>query len=538
MRSRLLRHGLLALALVLTPLAAGLLAVVLAPPDRITDVGLDGLNVEVRLVPGRNTTQIDSALLGGLRTKAPSIAGKPIGLTIRPSDLDLTLFNSSGALDHNAIDVLGHLFADRQAQQAELTRLRNGVIRYYGTVFCGTVYLVAAIEGLGLVYARRRRRQLAGLPAGEPAVRLLRTDQRGVRVLAGACCLLLVVPAVYLASPLSNRSTRLHPDPTLAGTFLADWQLTGPFSVLIKQAATSIDTLGKTEQTFYDQVSANRAAAYVQHYGSATLPPEKDLVRIAILDDLQGTSGMARIVGEAAQAVHADAILNLGDLTATGTAQEAYLSYLKSYTVQVLAHYAGSVPVYSSLGRHDTPTVVNYAEKLHITVADGQPHKVAGIRMLGVNSPYIVNFGDAARLKDPDVTTQSVATTLRERACTDQPFAVYAHDQELLTELIGSGCVPLVIGGHSYTGEPPRNVSTPDGTVRTLMLGSTGGHGAGDGLGGLTTPRNDAPFDLLTIDKSTGEVTVDTTTVHPDASVTVTSTRLDVLAGDQRNRLS
>jgi len=206
--------------------------------------------------------------------------------------------------------------------------------------------------------------------------------------------------------------------------------------------------------------------------------------------------------------------------------------------VQVLAHYAGNIPVSSSLGRHDTPTVVSYAERLHITVADGQPHKIAGIKMLGVNSPYIVNFGDAARLKDPDVTTQSVATALRERACADQPFAVYAHDQELLSELIGSGCVPLVIGGHSYTGEPPRNVSTPDGTVRTLLLGSTGGHGAGDGLGGLTTPRNNAPFDLLTIDRSTGEVTVDTTTVHPDASVTVTSTRLDALAGDQRSRLS
>ena len=97
-----------------------------------------------------------------------------------------------------------------------------------------------------------------------------------------------------------------------------------------------------------------------------------------MLDDLQGTSGMARVVGESAQHVTADAIINLGDLTATGTAQESYLSYLKSYTVDVLAHYAGNVPVFSSLGRHDTPAVAAYARKVHIIVADGTAQKIAG----------------------------------------------------------------------------------------------------------------------------------------------------------------
>jgi len=256
-----------------------------------------------------------------------------------------------------------------------------------------------------------------------------------------------------------------------------------------------------------------------------------------VLDDLQGTSGMARIVGEAAQRVHADAILNLGDLTATGTAQEAYLSYLKSYTVQVLAHYADGIPVYSSLGRHDTPAVAGYARKLHINLADGQPYLVAGVRMIGMNSPYVVNFGEAARLIDPEVTTDSLAAVLRDRACADHPFAVFSHDTELLGPVTQSGCVPLVIGGHSYTGEPSQNISTPDGTVRQLVLGSTGGHGANDGLGGLSTPRNDAPFVLISIDRKTGEITVDTTTVHPDASVTVASTRLAPLDGQQRARL-
>ncbi len=532
-----LRRVLLVLALVLTPLAAGVLAVALAPPAHVADVGLDGLDVDVRLLPGGGNTQIDSALLGGLRTTAPTVAGKPIGITVRPSDLNLDLFDSRGALDPATIDLLGHLFGDRQARRAELRQLVGGVVRYYGTVFCVTAYLVATVEVLGFAYLRRRSRQLRTLATDGSLPPLLRREERGVRVVAGVLSLALIAGAGYLLSPAGNRAEAVRPDPQLDGTFLAGWQLTGPFSYLIQQAATSIDALSKSEQTFYDQVSTSRDAAYQRQYGSAGLPHDSDILRIEVLDDLQGTSGMARIVGEAAQRVHADAILNLGDLTATGTTQESYLSYLKSYTVQVLAHYAGGIPVYSSLGRHDTPTVASYARKVHITVADGEPHQVAGVRMIGVNSPYVVNFGEAARLIDPQVTTDAVSGDLQRKACADQPFAVYAHDSELLGPLIRSGCVPLVIGGHSYTGEPSRDVSTPAGTVRQLVLGSTGGHGANDGLGGLSTPRNDAPFVMISIDRKTGEVRVDTTTVHPDASVDVSSVQLAPLDGTQRSRL-
>ena len=97
--------------------------------------------------------------------------------------------------------------------------------------------------------------------------------------------------------------------------------------------------------------------------------------------------------------------------------------------------------------------------------------------------------------------------------------------------------MPLVIGGHSFTGEPSRNISTPTGTVRQIVLGSTGGHGANDGLGGLSTPRNNAPFVLLSIDRTTGEVRVDTTTVQPDTTVSVASVQLAPLDGRQRARL-
>ena len=144
-------------ALVLAPLAGGLLAVSAAPAVRVHDVGLDGLNLDIKLRPGHNTTDIDSALLGGLRTKAPTILGKPVGIQIRPNDLNLDLFDDKGALDASTIDVAGHLFADPQAQRAERNHITSRVIRYYGTVFCLTVYVLAGLEMLGYLYFKRRQ---------------------------------------------------------------------------------------------------------------------------------------------------------------------------------------------------------------------------------------------------------------------------------------------------------------------------------------------------------------------------------------------
>jgi hypothetical protein len=528
------------LALVLTPIAAGLTAVSWAPAAQVRDVGLDGLSAEVDLQLGGNTVQIDSGLLGGLRRPGPVVLGKHIGIRIRPADLGLTLFSSTGALDRSTIDVAGHLLADEQARRGELDRATATVLRYYGTVGFGTAYLVAMLEILGYAYLKYRRRAVSRLDPRQRAIVLAdrRPERVAARPAAIVAMLAVLLPAAYTCSPLSDQHRRVRPDDQLQQTFLAGWQITGPFRYLIGQAATAVDSLSKSEQFFYDRVSANRDSAFEARFGIPEPPHDPAVIRIAILDDLQGTSGMARVVGESAQHVSADAILNLGDLTATGTAQESYLSYLKSYTVDVLAHYAGDIPVYTSLGRHDTPAVAAYAKKVHFSVAGGTAQKIAGTRFLGGNSPYVVKFGSAAQLIDPAVTTETVAAALSQVACADRPLAVYAHDKELLGEVTGTGCVPLVIGGHDYTGKPSAETDTPNGVVRTITLGSTGGHGEGDGLGGLSTPRNNAPFVLLSLDRRSGAVTVDTVTVHPDASVTMATSNLTPLTADQLDRVA
>ena len=65
-------------------------------------------------------------------------------------------------------------------------------------------------------------------------------------------------------------------------------------------------------------------------------------------------------------------------------------------TVSELASYAGHVPVYASLGRHDTPAVAAALRKAGVSVADESVHPIAGVAAMGVNSAYIVEFGQAA----------------------------------------------------------------------------------------------------------------------------------------------
>jgi hypothetical protein len=223
--------GLLAL-LVLSPVAAGLTALSLAPPAQVRDVGLDGLSAQIELRIGTNTTQIDSGLLGGLRRPGPTVLGKHVGLDIRPNDLNLTLFTPTGALDSATLDVAGHLFADEQARRDEFTKLTNTVLRYYATVGFGAAYLVAMLEILGYAYLKHRRRAVSRIdPWHREAVLADRRPERiAARVLAVVAMLAVLVPAAYVCSPLSNRYSQVSPDPRLRGTFLAGWQITGPFT--------------------------------------------------------------------------------------------------------------------------------------------------------------------------------------------------------------------------------------------------------------------------------------------------------------------
>jgi hypothetical protein len=526
--------------LILAPVAAAITALSVAPAATVHDVGLDGLDAKVDLTIGGGALEIDSGLLGALRRPSPTVWGKHVGIRVVPSDVGLRLFTSSGTVDPAAQRVIAHLFSDPAAAHDELESVRRQVVTHYLAAAGLAAGLVLFVEISGYAFLKHRRLVRRRMT---PYLRLITAEDRRVdrvlaRWVAAAAAVVCIVPALYVLSPLADRPVAIVPDPALTGTFAAGWQMTGPFTPVVLETLNAVDSLGKQEEAFYDAAAAHLQQSFATAYDQNSLSSDPDLVRVLFLDDLQGTSGMARIVGLAAGMYHAGAIVELGDVTATGTAQEAYLDYLKKYTVSELASYAGHVPVYASLGRHDTPAVAAALRKAGVSVADESVHPIAGVAAMGVNSAYIVEFGQAARLIDPAVTSATVSGRVASEGCAELPLLVYGHDSEDLDALAATGCVPIVVGGHSFTGQAPVLYRTAGRLTRQLVLGSTGGHGANDGFGGLSTPRNAAPFSVLSINKRTGAIGVDTVTVFPDTTVTLTHRALPALSAADLTRLS
>lgn len=538
---RRLGQTVLGLGLVAAPIGAGLAAIETVPPPQVNDIGVDGLNSTVDLQLGSNTISLSTGEMGAQRASNISILGKHIGVGLRTDALNVPLLTPTGSFNQNTIETAGHVFADKGTLDAELSRVKQQVVTYYETAGFGAAYISAMLEVFGYMYIKHRRKALAELNDDER--QLVHSDRSVERVLGtsvAAAAILAQLAVLGTVAFQPNHDQAVKPTAELAGTSFDGWQLMGPFTPFITSAIQGADAYSEQEKAFYDLASINQLAALQKAFGTTgtSLAKDPDILTIEISDDYQGTSGMTRLVGEAAQFFNADAVMNLGDLTTTGSSQESLLSYVNSYTVSSLAHNSKNIPVITSLGRHDTPAVVSYADKVKITVADGKIQKVGDIpNVMGFNSPYIVNFGQASKLIDPKVTEDVASEKLEEQACADKPAIVFGHDAEDFGPLIASGCVPIVIGGHNYTAKPGQNVITTGGTdteerriTRVLSLGSTGGHSALDALGGPTIPRNIASHEALQINKKTGAVSNITINVTPAGFVNVQITQLDALS--------
>lgn len=520
------------------PIGAAVGAVELAPPAQINNVGIDGLTAYAGVHFGRSSDNLDIAgpLVGLERKNVISILGEHIGVDVRLASSDIAILNPDGSPNKDTINVVGHLFSDKNVLGDELKQAAEDATGYYETIALSTGSSVFALELAAGGYLLYRRRQLAGY---SPEARATIKHDRRLERTALPCIATLGVAA--LAAPLfsvaiqPNSAAHIKPSDVLVGTPVHDWQFTGALAPVIPEAVDAIKAIGQQEKSYYDAVTKSQAEAFKQLHGTDKLEKNPDIVRLVLMDDLQGVSGMARVIGEGAQLYSADAIINLGDLTATGTEQESYLKYLDNYTLTTLVHYAKKTPIYMSLGRHDTEIVAQLAKKLGVTVANGKEQHIAGIPIMGANSPYEVSFGQQGKLKDSKVTDDTVAQQLLQKACQTPVSLLIAHDVSSLGQASETGCLSFVVGGHSYTAKPSQNIVGANGqTTRELFLGSGGGHSDKDGYGaGLTTLRNTATYMTLSINKKTGEVFADTTTLSPDKKVTIVREQLATLSPKQ-----
>jgi hypothetical protein len=512
---RRLGKGIGTLALLLLPaLAAGIAAVEYGPPAVIGNFPVADATTTVKLHNGGDAIHYDVGL--GVQITVPrhlSILGKQVGIEARSSIANVTLTNSAGAIDTNKIKLIGQTGSNIKP---EIKKVERAAVAHYEKLGFAAVAAVICAESLFFIGRTLYRRALARRTAVAQAAisGFLQRPAAAFRLLVATAALVLVGNAVYTALPLSNRHDRVVPDPVFIGTALQGSQLKGPLKFVVDAVAPQISDIIENRNRFYQLASDNQRAAFKARYGMSELAHPAGAARIVFADDFQGVSGMEQLVGQAARMSDVSMIVVGGDTSFSGTEWE-------TPSVDTLRYYAGKVPIFANLGRHDTPAIAKLMHHADITVADGQIHTVAGVTMLGANDPYVApsfGIGGVDRLRDRSVTQDTLIADMIAKACKEHPTVFTVHDRVIGDAVAKTGCARIVLTGREYDIQRPISYTSGLGTTVELISGSTGGHGSGDGPE-ITVPHNNATFQVLTVKKNSGGILADEIhTLHPDAS--------------------
>lgn len=526
----------LAVGLVLLPLASALLAVRLAPP---ATVEVAGQAITVRPVLGRDTSRLFGGAL--VSPQHASVAGLDIGM-----DVDAN-WNQVVPSDKQTREYLLNLWEN---PRPALHLIRDAAADHLVGWAVGGFATGAAVSIVvgGLWWQRRRR--LARYGAEQAAA--IRDYGRATGVVATAVGVVAVVAVdvAGAATYLDRHHVRVEPSAQLAGTPLADTQVTG----LLGDVLPFVSAL-RPRSAFYDTVAVNLRTALARTLGTpgatgaeeeqdaggtttpsttpTTTPPTPDTtgdgagkgadrtadtVTFVLAEDFEDVNGMARQVGLAAHLLDADFIALTGDLTFAGKPVETYL-------LDTIDYYSEKTPVLLAAGLHDTPTIVRAAQVRDWQVGDGSTVDIAGLRILAAADPRISTVGDFGSrdvLRDPDVDVDAFVEQTIQQACAEKPDFVLLHDAKLGARIAASGCArTAVLDGRSFTFRGPQEVTTTsDGSAVEFTSGSAGGHVSTQANPGII--RHPARFSVLRVTPSTGATDYAVVTVRPDAGVDVT----------------
>lgn len=287
-----------------------------------------------------------------------------------------------------------------------------------------------------------------------------------------------VVPAMQGSAGAGRVST------VLAGTPLEQARITGRLSALVDHyGQVVVDEIAKNDE-FYDAVAANLEEVFASDaavkeplaptLAMPTVAPDADetedadgtddsdteaeadddgerlpvdQVTMVIVADLHCNIGMGRISGLIADAVDADAIINLGDNVIGGTSVEGFC-------IDSFADSFGNRPVVVANGNHDSHETAAQERARGWHVLEGDPIDVAGVRFLGDEDPTLTSLGAPTKLV-ADENLIERGHRLTETACAEKdaghPIDIFmTHNHRSTEEALDSGCVSYAFAGHYH----------------------------------------------------------------------------------------
>ncbi|MGO3024490.1 MAG: metallophosphoesterase family protein, partial [Brevibacterium sp.] len=342
--------------------------------------------------------------------------------------------------------------------------------------------------------------------------------------------LVLVLVLTGLGTVVLNRPKPIVADPAFADTPLAGSQVTGRLGGIIDTAFGAVQDFAADNDAFYDDVLAALRAQWDSRpitgnwSDRGLVPPAgvgapaadsgdggggRGVSTFVYGSDIHCNIGMARVVGAVAGLSRADAYIDGGDISMTGTSAE-------NYCLDVVDNeLPEKLPRMIVKGNHDSMGTTRHAMSRGWNVLEDSTAELSGVTFFGAADPRRTVFGSGPQL-ETDLTADQYAQRLRDEACAADFDIMLIHDPAVGAPSLRSGCADYALSGHWHRRVGPENF----GSGTRYVSSTTGG-----ALANALTPgplKMNAELSIIRVDNETKRpIDVQIITVTPDEQVQI-----------------
>lgn len=346
--------------------------------------------------------------------------------------------------------------------------------------------------------------------------------------------LVVVLVLAGLGTVVFNRPKPISADPAFDGTPLAGSQVTGRLGGIIDTAVTAVQDFADDNDAFYDKVLTTLRAEWDQRPISGNwtdrgmVPPagiggsggedgdsasgadeDAGVTTFVFASDIHCNIGMARVVGAVAGMSGADAYIDGGDVSMTGTSAE-------NYCLDVLDdELPEKLPRMIVKGNHDSVETTRHAKSTGWKVLEDSTAEMGGVTFFGAADPRRTVFGSGPQL-ETELTVDQYAQRLRDEACATDFDIMLVHDPAVGAPALRSGCADYALSGHWHRRVGPETF----GSGVRYVSSTTGG-----ALANALTPgplRMDAELSIIRVDNRTKRpIDMQLITVNPKQEVRI-----------------
>jgi predicted phosphodiesterase len=479
----------------------GPLGTLLVPAEDYIPLGL-GLHVDIGEIPVSGEDRDDDRPATGPDRVDDGGSGETGG--------DGSAEAGGGAVDALGGDVASYaaLFSAPQAQVDQVVAgLLQEILIRWALAVC---LITGGLVGLAAVLGPQRLEAVVRAVAGKELI--------GITVVVA-----LVLAG--LGTVVAQRPKPIAPDPAFDGTPLAGSQVTGRLGGIIDTAFAAVKDFADDNDAFYDQVLTTLRSQWNQRpitgnwSDRGMVPPagiggqdddSNDGVSTFVFgSDIHCNIGMARVVGAVTEMSGADAYIDGGDITMTGTSAE-------NYCLDVLDdELPEKLPRMMVKGNHDSMETTGHAKTRGWKVLEDSSAEMAGVTFFGAADPRRTVFGSGPQL-ETDLTADQYAKRLAEEACDADFDIMLIHDAAVGAPSLRNGCVDYALSGHWHRRVGPEAF----GSGVRYLSSTTGG-----ALANALTPgplKMNAELSIIRVDNATKRpIDVQIITVTPDQKVII-----------------